>query len=105
MTRTIWPSQFPFGVVLLCGLLGPTPGLLQAQDDFAQHTRRAVPRDSFPVLSNPRLTPAARAALRDDEWVIGIARKKEAKAYPIAVMGLHELGNDTCGGEPIAVSW
>ncbi|MBI1914087.1 MAG: DUF3179 domain-containing protein [Planctomycetes bacterium] len=29
----------------------------------------------------------------------------QAKAYPVAVMGVHELGNDTCGGEPIAVSW
>lgn len=105
MRRTAWPILFPFGVVLLCGLLGPTPGLVQVPDDFDRNTRRAVPRDSFPVLSNPRLTPAARAALRDDEWVIGIALKKEAKAYPISVMGIHELGNDTCGGEPIAVSW
>lgn len=103
MRRTVWPRLFPFGITLL--LLGPTASLAQAQDDFDRNTRRAVPRDSFPVLFNPRLTTAARAALRDDEWIIGITRKKEAKAYPISVMGIHELGNDTCGGDPIAVSW
>ncbi len=37
--------------------------------------------------------------------MIGVAIGDDARAYPIAVMGVHELGNDTCGGTPIAVSW
>jgi hypothetical protein len=37
--------------------------------------------------------------------VIGIARGREAKAYPISIMGVHELGNDTIDRVPIAVSW
>ena len=74
--------------------------------DYDKHARRAVARDAFPVLFDPRLTAAAEAkGLREDEPVIGIAIGGEAKAYPVAIMGVHELANDTCGGQPIAASW
>ncbi len=74
--------------------------------EFQRNARRAAPRDAFPVFHDPALVPASRATgVRDEDWVIGVAIGDEAKAYPIAVMGVHELGNDTCGGEPIAVSW
>jgi hypothetical protein len=43
--------------------------------------------------------------LRPSEWVTGIALNGQAKAYPITVMGFHELINDTVGGVPIAVCW
>jgi hypothetical protein len=39
------------------------------------------------------------------DMVIGVARGREAKAYPITIMGVHELGNDTVDGVPIAVTW
>ena len=62
--------------------------------------------DAFPVLTDPELTPAAEAKmLRDEEPVIGVAIGDEAKAYPISIMGVHELANDTCGGKPILTSW
>lgn len=74
--------------------------------DYKRHSRRAAPRDAFPVLFDPELTPAAKAeGIRDDEPVIGVAIGGEAKAYPISIMGRHELANDTCGGQPIAASW
>ena len=70
---------------------------------------QAVPRDAFPVFDNPKMLPAAEAEAKgfvtDRDMVIGVARGREAKAYPITVMGVHELGNDTIDGEPIAVSW
>ena len=76
------------------------------EEEYDKHARRAAPRDGFPVLNSPKLVPAAKATgIRDDEPVIGIAIGKEAKAYPISVMGRHELANDTCGKTPIAVSW
>lgn len=70
---------------------------------------QAVPRDAFPVFDNPDMLSAA-AAEQDQvifprDPVIGVALGGEAKAYPITVMGVHELGNDTIGGIPIAVSW
>jgi hypothetical protein len=76
------------------------------EKDFEKHSRRAAPVDAFPVLTDPDLTPAAKAKmLRDEEPVIGVAIGDEAKAYPISIMGVHELANDTCGGKPIMTSW
>ena len=78
----------------------------QDGSDFDQDLRRAMSRDGFPVFDNPPMVSAERAAgLRGDDWVIGVSVNEQAKAYPITEMCFHELGNDTCGGEPIAISW
>ena len=70
---------------------------------------QAVNRDAFPVFDDPRMLGAGEAestgAIYARDAVIGVTHKGEAKAYPITVMGIHELGNDTIGGLPIAVSW
>ena len=75
------------------------------EKEFERNSMRAAPRDAFPVLDDPKMTPAADAKIKNDAWVIGVVVKNEAKAYPVRVMGVHELVNDTCGGEPIAASW
>ena len=66
-------------------------------------------RDAFPVFNNPRMLSAQAAeqagVIFPRDAVIGVRHKGEAKAYPISIMGIHELGNDTIGGKPIAVSW
>ncbi len=66
-------------------------------------------RDVFPVFDNPPMLTAAEAEARGvvfpRDAVIGVSRNGEARAYPISIMGFHELGNDTIGGVPIAVSW
>ena len=70
---------------------------------------QSEPRDAFPVFDHPRMVSAAEAELsgliQSRDAVIGITHGREAKAYPITVMGVHELGNDTIDGIPIAVSW
>ena len=70
---------------------------------------QAVPRDAFPVFDDPKMLSAAEAESRgvifDRDAVIGVEHAGEAKAYPVTVMGVHELGNDTIGGVPIAISW
>ena len=70
---------------------------------------QVVGRDAFPVFDDPRMLSAEEAeasgAIYPRDAVIGVAHNGEAKAYPITVMGLHELGNDTIGGVPIAISW
>jgi len=70
---------------------------------------QAVPRDAFPVFDDPKMLSAAEAekqeVIFDRDVIIGVAHNGEAKAYPITIMGVHELGNDTIGGVPIAVSW
>jgi hypothetical protein len=80
----------------------------ELNDPEAQFKRtavRAAPRDGFPVLDDPKMTPAADAQLGDDEYVIGVELNGEAKAYPVRVMGVHEVVNDSCGKEPITASW
>jgi len=78
-----------------------------SEKDFDEHMRQVVPRDAFPVLFDPPMVAAKDVGgkLRDEDLVIGIAMKDEAKAYPVQVMGVHELVNDEIGGVPIAVSW
>ena len=70
---------------------------------------QAVGRDAFPVFDDPELLSAEEAEREEvvfaRDAVIGVAHNGEAKAYPITIMGVHELGNDTIGGVPIAVSW
>lgn len=74
--------------------------------DYEKHKRRAAPRDAFPVLFDPKMAKVADAkSIRDDEPVIGVFLGGEAMAYPISIMGIHELVNATCGGQPIAASW
>jgi len=41
----------------------------------------------------------------DKSLVFGYVHNEEAKAYPIMVMGRHELVNDIVGGKPVTVGW
>jgi hypothetical protein len=40
-----------------------------------------------------------------DKLVIGVALNKEAKAYPIGIIGYHHQVKDTVGGQPILVTY
>jgi len=73
--------------------------------DFEVNSVRGAPRDAFDVLDHPKMTKAADAKLGSDQPVIGIEIDGEARAYPVRVMGSHEVVNDHCGNQPIAVSW
>lgn len=85
------------------------PILMVAQASAAPFGRQAVRKDAFPVFNNPRMMTAEEAEQREfifpRDAVVGIAHGDQAKAYPITIMGVHELGNDTIDGIPIAVSW
>jgi hypothetical protein len=41
----------------------------------------------------------------DEELVIGLTIGKESRAYPVALLSLHEVVNDTVGGQPVLVTW
>ena len=68
-----------------------------------------VRRDAFPVFNNPTMISGKAAeklgVVFPRAAVIGVVINGDARAYPINIMGFHELGNDTVGGVPIAVSW
>ena len=71
--------------------------------------RQAVPRDAFPVFNNPHMLSVEAAEklqmVLPRDAVIGVAYRGEARAYPVAVMGIHELGNDMIAGLLIVVGW
>ena len=83
------------------------PSKQALEKEYSSSSFRAAPRDAFPVLFNPPMGKVEDGdrILQPNEWVIGIALKGEAKAYPVDVMGFHELINDVVGGTPITVCW
>jgi hypothetical protein len=68
----------------------------------------ASPDDIPAIFANDNLFVSAEdgnAEWRDDEDVIGLEFNGDARAYPIRLLSLHEIVNDTVGGEPVAITW
>lgn len=63
-------------------------------------------RDGIPALTDPKFVPGRSAAwLAYDDRVLGISRNGVAKAYPLQIMGWHEVVNDRFGSEPVLVTY
>ncbi len=98
--------------LILIGLM-VTGGIAQKNVSWDEEKdsigKQVLPKDSFPVLDNPKFVDIERAEKKkyvsDNDAVIGIVIDNIAKAYQIKVMGIHELANDTIAGIPIAVTW
>lgn len=80
-----------------------------SEEEFLRNASEVVARDAFPVFKDPKFVSATEAEasnlVHDEAVVVGVTGGEIAKAYPIAVLGAHELGNDTIGDVPIAPSW
>jgi len=62
--------------------------------------------DGIPSLDNPTLIAAGDADyLLPDDLVFGVAINGDARAYPLRIMGWHEMFNDTIGGVPLALAY
>ena len=94
------PAMLLLAMLLTAGLLPAPAGAI----GFG-----SITRDDFPVFDEPRMLSAAEAdrrqAVLPRDAVIGVAHGGEARAYPIVIMGVHELGNDRIAGLPIAITW
>ena len=65
-----------------------------------------VPLEGIPALDRPRTVPAAQAGyLEDGEPVFGVSLRGEQRAYPLRILGWHEMVNDEVGGEPVTLSY
>jgi len=83
-----------------------------AEDTFVPAMQH---RDMSPVLTNPTMFSVEELALRNGtkrnpflingDLVVGISLGGETRAYPLHVLNLHEILNDTIGGVPIVVYW
>ena len=62
--------------------------------------------DGIPSLDDPQLISAAEAGyLRPSDLVFGVEINGDARAYPLRIMGWHEMFNDVIGGEPVALAY
>ena len=65
-----------------------------------------VRRDGIPSLDNPTLIEAGEADyLRDQDLVFGVSINGDARAYPLRIMGWHEMFNEVIGGVPVALAY
>ena len=65
-----------------------------------------VAKDGIPSLDNPDLIEAAKAHyLKPGDLVFGVSINGDARAYPLRIMGWHEMFNDVIGGVPLALAY
>lgn len=62
--------------------------------------------DGIPSLDRPQRIAAADADyLEPDDLVFGISIDGDARAYPLRIMGWHEMFNEVIGGVPVALAY
>lgn len=65
-----------------------------------------VIKDGIPSLDNPTMIAASAADyMRDDDLVFGVSINGDVRAYPLRIMGWHEMFNDVIGGVPVALAY
>jgi len=72
-------------------------------------------RDMSPVLTNPAILSVEELALKNfnkrnqflvsGDLVVGVTIGDETRTYPLHMLNVHEIVNDTLGGVPIVVYW
>ncbi|MEM7056567.1 MAG: DUF3179 domain-containing protein [Pseudomonadota bacterium] len=73
---------------------------------FEEITWGGVRKDGIPSLNNPELIPAADADfMLGHDLVFGVVIEGDVRAYPLRIMGWHEMFNDTIGGVPLALAY
>lgn len=62
--------------------------------------------DGIPALDNPKhITQQQATYLNDDDEVFGVSINGDARAYPLRIMGWHEMFNDMVGGVPVSLAY
>ena len=64
-----------------------------------------LPKDGIRPIYEPDFVEAPDSPLDENELVMGVAIKGEAKAYPVTVLRFREMVDDELGGLPILVTW
>lgn len=73
---------------------------------FEEVTWGGVRKDGIPSLDFPELIDAGEAGyLRDDDLVFGVSINGDTRAYPLRIMGWHEMFNEVIGGVPVALAY
>ncbi len=82
------------------------PTLERMQIRLEEITWGGVAVDGIPSLDNPELIAADEATYAlDDDLVFGVEINGDARAYPLRIMGWHEMFNEVIGGVPVAFAY
>ncbi len=87
---------------------GPGTTRKEMKIRFEEITWGGVLMDGIPPLDTPNqvLSGSAEAAyLRDEDLVFGISINGDVRAYPLRIMGWHEMVNDVIGGVPVTLAY
>jgi len=85
---------------------GPNTARDEMKIRFEEIVWGGVLVDGIPPLDMPEMIKAAEASyLADDDLVFGVELNGDARAYPLRIMGWHEMMNDTVGGVPLALAY
>ena len=64
------------------------------------------PKDGIPAILDPKFVAGSNADfLKESDSVIGVEINGQARAYPIRILNMHEIVNDTVSDVPIAVTF
>ncbi len=74
---------------------------------FAKYhlSRRRQRRDPLPWVAPPLVAVEDARYLADNEPVIALEQDGVARAYPLQILVLHEVVNDTVAGRPLLISY
>lgn len=62
--------------------------------------------DGIPALDNPKHISVKEASyLQKNDEVFGVEINGDARAYPLRIMGWHEMFNDVVGGVPVSLAY
>ena len=105
--RTILAAMGTALLLAVFFILGVTPASSGPRVVNEDEISYNVPKDAIPAITNPQFSTAAEAQeeMSPEEQVLGIQLNGESRAYPIAMLSVHEIVNDTIGSTPLAVTW
>ena len=86
----------------------PLPGNLDqvvfTEDGKTYTIRQLLQRDGIRPIYKPEFS-ANPDAYADDELVMGVEIKGDARAYSVSFLNRREMVNDVVGGTPVLVTW
>jgi len=101
------PAYIAWKAALFANIDSDFEPLVASVDDPVTAARLqwgGVLRGGIPELNDAETISVAEADyMLGDEVVFGAVVNGEARAYPVRILGHHELANDTLGGEPVSL--
>ena len=68
---------------------------------------RVLPKDAIWAIDVPVFIDKTEAVeqMDDTERILGVEINGDARAYPLSILSVHEVVNDTVGGIPVSITW